>query len=138
VQSSKDEREARAEFAQRYSVGGAPVLADIERRVIGDVWGANGFTTRAQADVLADRLNLHVGDRLLDIGTGRGWPGLYLAKQSGCEVVLTDLPLEGLFSAARRAAEERVRSLGILVSSASRLPFAAGSFDGIVHSDVLC
>lgn len=138
VQSSKDERAARQDFAVRYSVGALPVLDDIERRVIGDVWGANGFTTRAQADVLAQRLALAPGDTLLDLGTGRGWPGLYLAKQSGCEVVLTDLPMEGLNTAARRAERERVRSLGALVSSAARPPFADASFNGIVHTDVLC
>ena len=27
--------------------------------------------------------------RLLDVGSGRGWPGLYLAGRTGCRVVLT-------------------------------------------------
>jgi SAM-dependent methyltransferase len=138
VNSSKSERAAHADFAQRYSVTNAPVLDQIERRVIGDVWGANGFTTVAQANILAERLSLSPEERLLDLGTGRGWPGLYLARQSGCEIVLTDLPLEGLTIAARRGARERVRSLGAIVSSAARLPFRASSFDAIVHTDVLC
>jgi cyclopropane fatty-acyl-phospholipid synthase-like methyltransferase len=46
----------------------------------------------AQADTLAGELRLSAGDRLLDLGSGRGWPGLYLAASSGCQVVPSDLP----------------------------------------------
>jgi cyclopropane fatty-acyl-phospholipid synthase-like methyltransferase len=35
-----------------------------------------------QADTLARELHLSAGDRLLDLGTGRSWPGLYLAESS--------------------------------------------------------
>jgi len=136
--SSQDEREALADFAARYAVPPAVVVDDIERRVIGDVWGANGFTTVAQANLLADRLDLRPGKRLLDVGTGRGWPGLYLAQRTGCEVALTDLPIEGLELARSRAGKERVLLVGAAVASARDLPFSDGSFDAIVHTDVLC
>jgi 16S rRNA G527 N7-methylase RsmG len=33
----------------------------------------------AQAETLASGLDLSAADHLLDIGTGRGWPGLYAA-----------------------------------------------------------
>jgi hypothetical protein len=107
-----DELQARALFDQRYGAALPPVARQIERRVIGGDWGANGYTTRAQADTLADKLGLSAADRLLDIGTGRGWPGLYLAATSGCRVVLTDLPLEGLRVAADRAAAEGLAGRG--------------------------
>ena len=111
----------------------------IERRVIGGDWGANGYTTIAQADTLARGLGLSAADRLLDIGTGRGWPGLYLAATSGCQVVVTDLPLQGLRGAANRAAAEGLAArASMVVAAASGLPFRAGSFDAIVHTDVLC
>jgi ubiquinone/menaquinone biosynthesis C-methylase UbiE len=75
----------------------------------------------------------------LDVGTGRGWPGLHLAARSGCQVVLADLPLEGLRVAAARAQAEGLaaRASGV-VTAASGLPFHQGSFDAIVHTDVLC
>ena len=57
------------------------------------IYGANGYTTAAQANLLAQRLDLGPGKRLLDVGSGRGWPGLYLAASTGCTVVLTDLLL---------------------------------------------
>jgi len=135
----RDELQARALFEQRYGITSAAVAREIERRVIGGDWGANGYTTMAQADQLASGLALSAGDRLLDVGTGRGWPGLYLAARSGCRVVLADLPLEGLRVAASRArAEGLAARAGVLVAAASALPFQAGSFDAIIHTDVLC
>jgi methylase of polypeptide subunit release factors len=135
----KDEAQARALFQERYGNRPSPTTREIERRVIGGGWGANGFTTMAQADTLALQLGLSAGDHLLDLGTGRGWPGLYLAARTGCAVVLTDLPLEGLRVAADRAASEGLAArAGEVASAASGLPFRANSFDVIIHPDVLC
>jgi cyclopropane fatty-acyl-phospholipid synthase-like methyltransferase len=91
-----------------------------------------------QADTLARELHLSAADRLLDLGSGRGWPGLYLAARTGCRVVLTDLPLEGLRVAANRAASEALVARTGVVAAASGLPFRAGSFDVVIHTDVLC
>ena len=135
----RDELQARALFEQRYGIAAAAVAREVERRVIGGDWGANGYTTMTQADQLAAGLELSAGDLLLDLGTGRGWPGLYLAARSGCRVVLTDLPLEGLRVAANRAAAEGLAGrASVVVSAASGLPFRAGSFDAVIHTDVLC
>jgi 2-polyprenyl-3-methyl-5-hydroxy-6-metoxy-1,4-benzoquinol methylase len=135
----RDELQARTLFEQRYGTAAAAVAREIERRVIGGDWGANGYTTMAQADQLASGLGLSAADRLLDIGTGRGWPGLYLAARSGCRVVLADLPLEGLRAAASRArADGLTARASVVVAAASGLPFHPGSFDAIIHTDVLC
>jgi ubiquinone/menaquinone biosynthesis C-methylase UbiE len=54
-------------------------------------------------------------------------------------VVLADLPLERLRVAANRAAAEGLAArVSVVVSAASGLPFRAGSFDAIIHTDVLC
>jgi len=135
----RDELQARALFEQRYGVAASPVAVEIERRVIGGDWGANGYTTMVQADQLAGGLGLSAAERLLDIGTGRGWPGLYLAARSGCRVVLADLPLEGLRVAAARArADSLAARTSVVAAAASALPFHAHSFDAIIHTDVLC
>jgi 2-polyprenyl-3-methyl-5-hydroxy-6-metoxy-1,4-benzoquinol methylase len=135
----RDEQQARALFQQRYGNRPSLTARRIEQRVIGGDWGANGFTTMAQADTLASGLGLSSGDRLLDLGSGRGWPGLYLAARTGCRVVLADLPLEGLRVAADRAAEEGLAArTAVVAAAASGLPFRAGSFDAVIHADVLC
>jgi 2-polyprenyl-3-methyl-5-hydroxy-6-metoxy-1,4-benzoquinol methylase len=134
-----DELQARALFQVRYGNRPSPTARRIEQRVIGGDWGANGFTTMAQADTLASGLDLSAGDHLLDLGTGRGWPGLYLAARTGCRVVLADLPVEGLRVAADRAAAEGLAArVGVVAAAASGLPFRAGSFDAVIHTDVLC
>jgi Cyclopropane fatty acid synthase and related methyltransferases len=111
----------------------------VERLVIGADYGADGYTTLAQADELARRLDLRSGVRLLEVGSGRGWPGLYLAKTSGCHVVLTDLPPAGLrIAAARATAEGLTGRYAVAAADGAHLPFAAKSFDAVVHADVLC
>jgi methylase of polypeptide subunit release factors len=136
---SRDEREARDLFTERYGRRGSDATRDVERLVIGSDFGANGYTTVAQADLLGQRLDLGEGKRLLDVGSGRGWPGLYLSKMTGCTVVLTDLPEEAMRSAARRARSEGLSGrTSTVVSTGRRLPFRRASYDGVVHTDVLC
>ena len=55
---STQEQDARDRFADRYREERVDVVREIEQRVIGGDWGANGYTTIAQADDLADRLRL--------------------------------------------------------------------------------
>ena len=135
----REEAKLVSDFGQRYRTASATVPTTVERRVLGSDFGANGFTTVSQADELGRRLGLRPGERLLDLGAGCGWPGLYLAIESGCSVVSTDLPFEGLLRARQRGSREGLvgRSSAVL-SSARRLPFRRRAFDAIVHTDVLC
>ena len=136
---SRDEADAGAMFRERYGRPASDATRELERLVIGGDFGANGYTTVEQAELLAQRLNLRAGDRLLDLGSGRGWPGIYLAKVTGCSVVLTDIPAEGLVTARKRAAVEGLAERSpAVVSSARRLPFRPESFEAVVHTDVLC
>ena len=133
------ERETVERFAERYRVAQTEVTRHIELAVIGGDWGANGYATRAQADVLGRQLRLRPGRRLLDLGGGRGWPGLYLAASTGCRVVLADMPIEGLLTASGRARNDGLADRAVAVAaSARRLPFRPASFDAVVHTDVLC
>ena len=131
--------DVKERFDQRYGAGQNEATVALEREVIGGDYGANSYTTREQADALVERLELARSHRLLDIGAGRGWPGLYLSKRSGCRVVLTDLPVVALNEAGRRARKDRVAKRSeCVVAGGSDLPFRPRSFDAVVHSDVLC
>ena len=131
--------DAKQRFDERYGAGQNAATVALERDVIGGDYGANSYTTRGQADALLDRLELTRSDRLLEVGSGRGWPGLYLSKRSGCGVVLTDLPVVALNEAGRRARKDRLHKRSeCIVAGGSTLPFRPRSFDAIVHSDVLC
>src|SRR5262245_38368151 len=127
---TRAERETIEHFAERYRVAPAEVSRRIELAVIGGDWGANGYTTMAQADMLARELGLRPGDRLLDLGAGRGWPGLYLGATTGCQVVLADVPIEGLLVAAARAQRESLAAGAASVAASARgLPFRPAAFD---------
>jgi 2-polyprenyl-3-methyl-5-hydroxy-6-metoxy-1,4-benzoquinol methylase len=136
---NRDEADAVATFRDRYGRPATDATRELERLVIGGDFGANGYTTMAQAHLMAERLELREGHRLLDVGSGRGWPGLYLAAVTGCSVVVTDIPEEGLRTARQRAAVDGLaRRSAAVAASARRLPFEAESFDAVVHTDVLC
>ena len=137
--ASRQEREANERFSQRYGEERGDVVRAIELAVIGGDWGANGYTTIAQADQLAAVLELSPGSLLLDIGAGRGWPGLYLAATTGCSVVLADVPAEGLASARERGQREGLGDRAWPLNASARdLPFPVKTFDAVVHTDVLC
>ncbi len=130
---SRDELMER--FSNRYAAEGTAAGRLVERRVIGANVGANGYTTVAQADQLIEALALSPESHLLDLGSGRGWPGLHLAARAGCHTMLTDVPEAAVRTAQRRAdASDRV---SVARASGTHLPFAAHSFDAICHADTL-
>ena len=111
----------------------------IERQACGCDYGGTSWTTRDEADQICHLLGLHTGQRLLEVGAGSGWPGLYLARQTDCDVALTDLPFEGLRIAAKRIVAEGLKGAHwITVADGAALPFGGEVFDAISHSDVLC
>jgi SAM-dependent methyltransferase len=136
---SPEEQAQRRRYEKLHPRAQSPVMLSIERHVCGCDYGANSWTTLIEAQRIAVLLELRPGKRLLDIGAGSGWPGLYLAKMSGCDIALVDVPLAGLRIAAERAVKDRVSwACWIAVADAAALPFPDGSFDALSHSDVLC
>jgi methylase of polypeptide subunit release factors len=126
-------------FALNYARPQSEAELRVEREVFGTCIGTDGYTTVEETDVLLDRLVLGPGERLLDLGSGRGWPGVYLAEESGCDVVLTDVPVsaprEALLTARNRGLS------GHFAAAAARgeaVPFRSQAFDAVVHSDVFC
>ena len=91
------------EFEASYQRITAPVMQAIERHVCGCDYGGTSWTTRDEAETMARLLSLRPGKTLLEVGAGAGWPSLYMTKLSGCRVVMTDLPAEGLRVARERA-----------------------------------
>jgi cyclopropane fatty-acyl-phospholipid synthase-like methyltransferase len=125
------------DFDAYYRLTDEAVMRSIELSVTGSDYGASSYTTREQADSVAESLGLGPGKVLLDFGSGAGWPGIYLARSSGCAVVLTDLPMEGLRRAERRRRTEGVRG-GVIATSAAALPLRDRVFDAATSSDAFC
>jgi cyclopropane fatty-acyl-phospholipid synthase-like methyltransferase len=126
-------------FAQIYARSQCSAILSVERRVCGCDYGGNSWTTRDEARRMAELLGLEPGVRLLDVGAGAGWPGLYMAKETGCEAMLVDLPLTGLQIATDRAAKDGISErCGFAVADGTQMPFPNASFDAVSHSDILC
>ena len=134
-----DEQAAMARFKRERELAQAPIRLGIERRVFGCDYGATSWTTIREARQVAGLLRLGPGKRLLEVGAGSGWPGLYFAATTGCDVVLTDIPFYGLRSAAARARADALSGArGVVAADGAALPFASAAFDAVSHSDVLC
>jgi uncharacterized protein YceK len=58
---------------------------------------------------------------------------------SGCSAVLTDVPFDGLTVARTRSRQDALDDRSWCVNASARLlPFRPGTFDAVVHTDVLC
>lgn len=126
-------------FDRSYLRGQKEIMRAIERAICGCDYGGTSWTTREEAERVSGLLALSPGTTLLDIGAGSGWPALYLAEISGCDVTLVDLPAQGIRLAMERAAADRLdENCKAAVGDGSALPFSDGIFDAISHSDVLC
>jgi protein-L-isoaspartate O-methyltransferase len=107
-------------------------MLDLERSVCGCDYGSTGGTTRLEAERIAQLLELRPGTKLLDLGAGSGWPGLYLGQLTGCDVVMVDLPLAALRIARERAAADGLaQRCEAVVADGAALPFRDASFDAL-------
>lgn len=137
--TTRAEAEMIERFGARYRLCCSAPMVAAELDVLGTDYGSTGYTTRAQADDLAARLQLGPEDLIADIGAGSGWPGLYLSRVTGCRVVGTDLPLEGLRRAQARVATDALSGrAAYVVATGARQPLRPGRFDAVIHTDVLC
>lgn len=132
-----DSNDVTAAHGEHYRIVEEPVFRRVERKVIGSDYGATSYTTRIQADRLARHLDLRAGMLVLDVGSGAGWPGIYLAATTEARVILTDIPLEGLSVASRRIHEDHATS-DVVAASGDSFPFPDRTFNAVTSSDVLC
>jgi cyclopropane fatty-acyl-phospholipid synthase-like methyltransferase len=138
VVSAADQR-AVIRFTDHHDLCCNPTRLAVEAQALGVAYGSTGYTTREQADRITGLLALEPTSRLADIGAGSGWPSLYLAATTGCTVVGTDLPIDGLRRAIERARIDGADGRTAYVqASGKRQPLRSGGFDAVVHTDVLC
>ncbi|MDP3685282.1 MAG: methyltransferase domain-containing protein [bacterium] len=83
--------------------------------------------------VLLDMLELKDGDRVLDVSTGTGEPGLTAAARVGSgSVVATDVAEEMVRIAAENARQRGMKNFTARVADANALPFDHDTFDAVV------
>ena len=117
-------------FTQEFDQAESAVMARIWADVLGDEYPAelapDSYTTRSELQVIAAALAVGSGDVLVEIGCGRGGPGLWVTATTGTRYVGVDIATSALDAAARRA-----ESLGL----STRVRTIEGSFDSLPLDD---
>jgi SAM-dependent methyltransferase len=110
-------------FNETFAAPVSAVAARIWSEVLGDEYPANldihSFVSISELNRFAGELRLSPGDVLVDVGCGRGGPGLWVATQTDARLIGIDIA-----EAALSAARGRALALGI----AERAEFRRGSF----------
>lgn len=134
---AKAEAELIDRFREYYLATDSNVLRELELRTLGAAYGGNGYTDIHQAKRFMALLGVGEGDTVLELGSGAGWPGLYIARETRSKVVLSDVPWEGVAWGCHRGHAEMI-SVDAVACLATKIPFRDGSFEGVTHSDVMC
>jgi ubiquinone/menaquinone biosynthesis C-methylase UbiE len=127
------------DFAGSYDVGLLPEIRAMEQHVLGCQYGATSWTTRAQAEEIGNSLGISQDSNVLDVGGGAGWPSLFLCSMTGGQFVIIDPTDSALELAGQRAEKDGLSSnVTTICGSGTAIPCADGSFDYVIHADVLC
>ena len=120
----------RAVFDEAFGTPESTVQARVWAQVLGDDYPAElapySYTTRSELATVAREVLVGPGDLLVDVGSGRGGPGLWVAAETGADHLAVDITPVGLEEVTRRAAA---------VGLADRSRTAVGSFEGLPLDD---
>ena len=130
------------EFTREFDQPESAVQARIWADVLGDEYPAElapySYTTRSELQFIADALAVGSGDVLVDIGCGRGGPGLWVAATTGARYVGIDIAASALDAVSRRAERlglsMRVRAIE---GSFGSLPLDDAEADAVMSIDAL-
>jgi SAM-dependent methyltransferase len=102
-----DTTDWRAAFEATFSTPASPLQDRIWRDVFGDEYPEGvdpySYITRSELDRYVRELRVGPGDRLVDIGCGRGGGGLWVAAASGASLTGLDIAESAVVAARERA-----------------------------------
>ena len=115
---------------------------DIFREVYGDDYpeeaNPDSFVTITDLRTIAKNLNIGPGKTFIDLGCGRGGPGLWIARETGANYVGIDFSESAIKQANHRSVDFKIEGTSIFqVGDMYSLDFPENSFDGAVSIDVI-
>jgi SAM-dependent methyltransferase len=118
------DRDWRAVFEETYTGTPSRVGEKVWRRVFGDEYpegvDPHSYVSRSELERFALETRIGEGSTLVDLGCGRGGPGLWVAMATGARLVGIDIADSALVAARRRA-----EAMGL----AERAEFKQGTFE---------
>lgn len=137
-----DPRDWRATFDEIFRAASSPVHHRVWREAYGDEYPAEldpySYVTRTELDRIRHELRVAGGDTMADLGCGRGGPGLWLAAETGADLVGVDIS-----PAAVEAATAHATALGLAgraryqVGTFAQTGLGTASVDAVVSIDAL-
>lgn len=126
-------------YSAQYGQFAADVHEQVRRAAFGADVGQNSWLTVDELERFAGWLELASSTALLDVGCGSGGPALYLARQTGCEVVGAELYAEAVSSGAGLALQAglEARARFVQADCSQPLPFESERFDAILCIDAI-
>jgi SAM-dependent methyltransferase len=120
----------------------SPTLKAIFMEAYGDEYPAEadpfGFVSLSELRAMADILAGSAVSRLLDVGCGRGGPGLWIARELSASLVGVDVVAEAVAAAGQHAATLGMAEMAeFRVASGTDTHLPAGAFDGAISIDAL-
>jgi SAM-dependent methyltransferase len=133
---------AFGEFDLLHETAGHPLIADLLQRAMGDDYPVDvdpsSSCTRSLLSHILEMLALRPADLLVDLGCGRGGPGLWLARETKARLVGLDFSPKGIALARRTAERFALQTPAqFLVASFDATGLPDASADGVVSVDAL-
>ena len=137
-----DDRDWAVEFSEEFAAPESAVAARVWAAVLGAEYPTElapfSFTTRSELARITREVRVGPTELLVDVGSGRGGPGLWVAATTGARYLAVDIAVAGLIEVKRRAASlglgERVQTAE---GSFERLPLSDSQADAVMSIDAL-
>jgi len=115
---------------------------DIFREVYGDDYpeeaNSDSFVTNTDLRTITKNLNVGPGKTFIDLGCGRGGPGLWIARETGANYVGIDFSENAIKEANHRSVDFKIEGISkFQVGNICSLELPENSFDGAVSIDVI-
>ena len=134
------ERDWQAIFEETYDGPPSTIEQRIWREVFGDDYPSGldpySFVSQPELERFASELRLKPGETLVDVGCGRGGPGLWVAGATGARLTGIDIA-ENAIEAARARAVAMDVDAEFRIGSFESTGLPTGSADGVMSVDAL-
>jgi len=145
MNEKKDEKvldNLKALYEQVYKKERSESYRNIFREVYGDDYpeelNPDSFVTMTDLRTIAKKLNLGTGKSFIDLGCGRGGPGLWIARETGANYIGIDLSENAIKEAQHRSVNFKIKGIAkFQVGNMYSLNFSENSFDGAISIDVI-